>query len=299
MTESLSGYRIFYEVANCGNISKAASRLYISQPAISKSIQKLEEQLEVKLFIRSSKGVILTPEGDLLYETVREAFRALDSGIDQLRQRVAMGMGSLRIGVSSTLCKYVLLPYLRKFTRMEPNINLSITTSSSKETLELIEDHKVDVGLVGKPDRKEDICFQSEASIQDCFVASPDYIKRLYQGQVRPDRILGKSPLMMLNKDNMTRLYIDDFLSRNMIRIKETWDISDMDLLISFARLGIGVAAVIRDFVAEDLSSGKLIEIPLPGQEAIPPREIGFAYKESHLQNPSLVSFLDLIHQAH
>ena len=74
MAESLSGYRIFYEVANCKNISRAASQLYISQPAISKSIQKLEEQLGAKLFIRSSKGVLLTPEGQMLYETVQEAF---------------------------------------------------------------------------------------------------------------------------------------------------------------------------------------------------------------------------------
>lgn len=294
MTESLSGYRIFYEVADCGNISRAASQLYISQPAISKSIQKLEEQLEVKLFIRSSKGVVLTPEGQMLYETVQEAFASLDSGIERLRQRVSMGMGSLRIGVSSTLCRHTLLPYLTEFTRREPNISLSITTTSSRETLELIEAHKVDVGLVGKPERMDDVTFEPETTIQDCFVASPDYLKRLGQGRGKEDQILSHATLMMLNAENMTRLYIDDFLHRNHIRIRETLDISDMDLLISFARLGIGAAAVIKNFIKEDLANKTIVEIPLPKGKAIPPREIGFAYKKNHLQNPALVQFLAL-----
>lgn len=294
MAESLSGYRIFYEVANCKNISRAASQLYISQPAISKSIQKLEEQLGAKLFIRSSKGVLLTPEGQMLYETVQEAFSSLDSGIERLRQRVSMGMGSLRIGVSSTLCKHTLLPYLTEFTRREPNVSLSITTGSSRETLSLIEEDKVDVGLVGKPERMDDITFEPETCIQDCFVAAPDYLKRLDQDRIGKDQILSRATVMMLNEENMTRLYIDDFLRRRQIRIRETLDISDMDLLISFAKLGIGVAAVIRNFVEEDLAKHVLVELPLPGGRTIPSREIGFAYKKNHLQNPALVKFLAL-----
>ena len=77
MTQNLSSYWIFYTVANAGNISKAAKELYISQPAISKSIQKLEESLNCKLFSRSSRGVILTDEGTLLYDHVKEAFETL------------------------------------------------------------------------------------------------------------------------------------------------------------------------------------------------------------------------------
>lgn len=297
MAESLSGYRIFYEVANCKNISRAASQLYISQPAISKSIQKLEEQLGAKLFIRSSKGVLLTPEGQMLYETVQEVFSSLDSGIERLRQRVSMGMGSLRIGVSSTLCKHTLLPYLTEFTRREPNVSLSITTGSSRETLSLIEEYKVDVGLVGKPEHMEDITFLSEAFIQDCFVASPDYLKRLHADRLDSDQLLCRANLMMLNKDNMTRLHIENYLRENHIKTKEALDISDMDLLISFAKLGLGIAAVIKNFVTEDLESGSLSEIPLPKKRFIPSREIAFAYKKNQLQNPALVKFLDLVQE--
>ena len=88
MNQNLSSYWIFYTVANAGNISKAAKELYISQPAISKSIQKLEESLDCKLFSRSSRGVILTSEGALLYEHVKQAFDALGTGEEKLKRSI-------------------------------------------------------------------------------------------------------------------------------------------------------------------------------------------------------------------
>ena len=112
MNQNLSSYWIFYTVANAGNISKAAKELYISQPAISKSIQKLEDNLGCKLFSRSSRGVILTDEGQLLYGHVKEAFETLNQGEEKLKRSIDLGVGHLQIGVSSTLCKHILLPYL-------------------------------------------------------------------------------------------------------------------------------------------------------------------------------------------
>lgn len=88
MNQNLSSYRIFYTVANTGNISKAAKELYISQPAISKSIQKLEESVGCKLFSRSSRGVVLTDEGKLLYEHVSEAFETLTMGEEKLKRSI-------------------------------------------------------------------------------------------------------------------------------------------------------------------------------------------------------------------
>lgn len=135
MEQNLSSYRIFYAVANTGNISRAAKELYISQPAISKSIQKLEENLAVKLFERSSRGVTLTPEGELLYTHVKSAFETLSLGEDRLRRSIALGVGNLTIGVSATLCKYVLLPYLKDFIKKYPHINISIACHSTHQTL--------------------------------------------------------------------------------------------------------------------------------------------------------------------
>lgn len=292
MAESLSGYRIFYEVANCGNISRAASRLYISQPAISKSIQKLEDSLDVRLFIRSSKGVVLTPEGKLLYDAVKDAFTSLDTGIEKIHQMSALGIGSLHIGVSSTLCRHVLLPYLKQYIKENPHVQISIITTSTNQTLQLLEERKVDIGLVGEPEHTDDITFEPLDEIKDCFVTTQAYLGNLKARGIPSEDIFRSSTLMMLDKNNMSRQYIDDYLAKNHIRTKEAIDVSDMDLLIEFARIGVGIACVIRNFVEEDLSNGTLVELPLT--EPIPPRKIGLAYKHAELQNPALEKFVEL-----
>ena len=290
MNQNLSSYRIFYTVANTGNISKAAKELYISQPAISKSIQKLEESVGCKLFSRSSRGVVLTDEGKLLYEHVSEAFETLTMGEEKLKRSIELGVGHLKIGVSSTLCKYLLLPYLKEFIRQNPHISISISCQSTNDTLKLLEDNKIDIGLIGKPENLKNIHFDFLEEIEDIFVAAKDYLRNLKARGIQKDHILQSSTLMLLDKNNMTRQYIDDYLQENQIIIKASIDISDMDLLIDFARIGVGVACVIKNFVREDLENGTLMEIPLGFP--IHKREVGFAYKTTTKPSKSLAEFI-------
>lgn len=290
MNQNLSSYRIFYTVANTGNISKAAKELYISQPAISKSIQKLEESVGCKLFSRSSRGVVLTDEGKLLYEHVSEAFETLTMGEEKLKRSIELGVGHLKIGVSSTLCKYLLLPYLKEFIRQNPHISISISCQSTNDTLKLLEDNKIDIGLIGKPENLKNIHFDFLEEIEDIFVAAKDYLRNLKARGIQKDHILQSSTLMLLDKNNMTRQYIDDYLQENQIIIKDSIDISDMDLLIDFARIGVGVACVIKNFVREDLENGTLVEIPLGFP--IHKREVGFAYKTTTKPSKSLAEFI-------
>ncbi len=290
MNQNLSSYRIFYTVANTGNISKAAKELYISQPAISKSIQKLEESVGCRLFLRSSRGVVLTDEGRLLYEHVSRAFQTLTLGEEKLKRSIELGVGHLKIGVSAALCKYMLLPYLKEFIRRNPHISISIACQSTNDTLKLLEDNQIDIGLIGKPQNLKNIHFDFLEEIEDVFVSTKDYIRNLRARGVQKDQLLSNSTLMLLDKNNMTRQYIDDYLQENQIQARESIDISNMDLLIDFARIGLGIACVIKSFVAEDLSSGALVEIPL----GIPihKREVGFAYKPSPKLSKSLNEFI-------
>ena len=290
MNQNLSSYRIFYTVAKTGNISKAAKEIYISQPAISKSIQKLEESVGCKLFSRSSRGVVLTDEGKLLYEHVSEAFETLTMGEEKLKRSIELGVGHLKIGVSSTLCKYLLLPYLKEFIRQNPHISISISCQSTNDTLKLLEDNKIDIGLIGKPENLKNIHFDFLEEIEDIFVAAKDYLRNLKARGIQKDHILQSSTLMLLDKNNMTRQYIDDYLQENQIIIKDSIDISDMDLLIDFARIGVGVACVIKNFVREDLENGTLVEIPLGFP--IHKREVGFAYKTTTKPSKSLAEFI-------
>ena len=187
MNQNLSSYRIFYTVANTGNISKAAKELYISQPAISKSIQKLEEGVGCKLFSRSSRGVVLTDEGKLLYDHVSSAFETLTLGEEKLKRSIELGVGHLKIGVSATLCKYLLLPYLQEFIRQNPHVSISITCQSTNETLELLEDNKIDIGLVGKPDNLKNINFD--------FLEEIEYTRKLIEEDTEKQRVSDRNYL--------------------------------------------------------------------------------------------------------
>ena len=292
MTQNLSSYWIFYTVANAGNISKAAKELYISQPAISKSIQKLEESLNCKLFSRSSRGVILTDEGNLLYDHVKEAFETLSLGEDKLKRSIELGVGHIQIGVSSTLCKYMLLPYLSEFIHQNPHISISISCQSTNETLRLLDDNKIDIGLIGKPEVLKGLTFDHLSDIEDTFVATPEYLANLAERGIEKEEVLEHATLMLLDKNNVTRRYIDDYFQENLIDVSDTIDISDMGLLIDFAKIGVGVACVIKSFVSRELAKGKLEEIPL--ELPIPKREVGFAYKENVKHSKALESFIDL-----
>ena len=199
MNQNLSSYWIFYTVANAGNISKAAKELYISQPAISKSIQKLEESLNCKLFSRSSRGVVLTTEGNLLYGHVKEAFETLCAGEDKLKRSIELGVGHLHIGVSSTLCKYMLMPYLKEFIKRNPHISISISCQSTNETLRLLDDNKIDIGLIGKPGNLKNIKFYYLDNIEDVFVANKEYIRNLSARGIKKNEILENSTLMLLD----------------------------------------------------------------------------------------------------
>lgn len=150
MEQNLNLYHIFYTVAKCRNISGAARQLFISQPAISKAISRLEQNLNTTLFLRSSRGVKLTETGEILFRQVESAFDAICQGEEQLRKVQELGMGHLSIGVSSTLCKYVLLPYLSRFTRENPHIQISISCQSTYQTMEALEKGLWISGLSGK-----------------------------------------------------------------------------------------------------------------------------------------------------
>ncbi len=294
MVQSLSCYRIFYTVAKTKNISKAAKELYISQPAISKSIQKLEDNLGCELFRRSSRGVLLTEEGALLYTHVRAAFETLALGEDKLKNSLELGMGHLKIGVSSTLCRYLLLPYLKEFTKHYPHINISIACQSSNETLRLLEENKIDIGLIGKPAGLKTTDFFRLAEIEDIFVTTKTYLDNLKKRGITSDFVLSNSTLMLLDKNNMTRQYIDDYLQEHQIAIRDSIETSSMDLLIEFAKINLGVACVIREFVKQELADGTLIEIS-PGFP-MRKREVGFAYKKTLKPSKSLELFIHFYH---
>ena len=293
MEQNLSQYKIFYEVAKAGNISKAAKELYISQPAISKAISKLEDSLGLSLFTRSSRGVQLTSEGEILFEHTREAFDALDRGEQELKRIQEFDNGHLRIGVSNTLCKYILLPYLKTFIDQYPHMKVTIESQATAQTLARLEQQKIDLGLVAEPSVRRDLAFIPVMDIQDTFVTTPNYLENLYLREGQDTSLFETGNIMLLDTSNMTRHHVDEYMAENNIFPHQILEVTTMDLLIEFAKIGLGIACVIKELVQKELDSGMLVEIPL--DIPIHRRTIGFAYHPAN-QAMALKTFLEFLY---
>lgn len=291
MENNLNLYYIFYTVALHKNISGAAKELYISQPAISKAISKLEQSLDVILFHRSSRGVTLTMEGELLFTQVQTAFSAIRHGEEQLKKVNELGISQISIGVSITLCKYVLLPYLQQFVKDNPHIKVTITCHPTMETLRDIDNSVTDIGVVGIPSLPNGLTYIPFREIQDTFVTTDRYLENL-KIRVGNDRkaILNNATFMMLNKENISRKYVDMYLSSHQITMDNIIEINTMDLLIELAKIDLGIACVIKDFVKDELDDHTLTEVSLG--RAIPKRKLGLVYKDDTIMTDAMKKFI-------
>lgn len=290
MEQNLSQYKIFFEVAKAGNISKAAKELFISQPAISKSISKLEGNLGVSLFTRNSRGVQLTDEGKLLYNHTKAAFEALFQGEQELKRIKDFHIGHLRIGVSNTLCKYILLPYLKGFIDKYPHIKITIESQSTAHTVTMLEQQRIDLGLIAEPSNRRHLLFTPVMEIQDVFVATKSYLNNLYLREGRDADLFETGNILLLDKNNMTRKYIDEYLNENQMAPKQLLEVTTMDLLIEFAKIGLGIGCVIKEFVQKELDQGDLVMIPLKTE--INKRTVGFAYNSGGMST-AMENFFD------
>lgn len=280
MEQHLSQYRIFYAVAKAGNISKAAKELFISQPAISKSISKLEENLGVTLFTRNSRGVQMTVEGQVLYSHVCNAFDTLNRGENELKRIRNFNIGQIKIGVSNTLCKYILLPYLKGFLEEYPHVKIMIDSQDTARTISMLEQQQLDIGLIAEPKSRRCLSFLPVMQIEDSFVCTPSYLDNLKIREGEDVNLFEKGTTLLLDRSNMTRIHVDAYFAEHGIEPKQILEATTMDLLIEFAKTGLGIACVIREFVKEELADGSLIEIPL--NTPIRNRTIGFAYNPAY-----------------
>lgn len=295
MNQNLNYYYIFYICAVEGKISKAAEKLYISQPAVSKTIGILESQLGVKLFIRSQKGVTLTSEGRQLYSKLETAFSSIEQAEEAIIKQKRSGAGRLKLAASASLCRYMLTPILEKYIELYPNVRISIDCCSTAQVLKLVEEDKADAGLIATADGKVKHEFIPLGELEDIFVAKPSYIENLCSQKNidNSNSFIAQSNLMLLNEGNLTRQYVDKYLDKHGIKPHKILEITGMEMLIEFAKIGMGTACVIRQFIEEELKNNLLREIIL--KEPINKRTAGLVFKRQIQDNAAADYFISHI----
>lgn len=286
-------YRIFYVVAKNGNITKASEELNISQPAISKSIKNLEEQLGGKLFVRTKRGVVLTEEGREFYELIKHAIEYITSAENKFTDLMNLETGCIKIGINTTLTKEFLMPYLKTFHETYPKIEIQIITGITDILLQKLRNGLVDVVIlnVSKENDGEDIEIIKCKEIHNTFAVNKNYVKLTEKELSLKD--LNEYPLILQVKESNARKSLDTFAKSYDITLKPSIETANYSLAVEFTKIGLGIGYVTKEFIKNELKNKELYELKI--KERIPSKYIGIAISKNHLPNFSTKKLVEMI----
>lgn len=284
-------YRIFNEVANAGNITVAADKLHISQPAVSKSIKSLESQLGGPLFVRTKRGVILTEEGKELHAYIKIAIEHIRNAENRFTDMINLNTGLIRIGISRTLVKEYLLPYLKEFHKKYPNIKIEIITNKASELIPMLRNGLADLIIANLPVKKyKDIDIYNLKEIQDIFVVNKKFNIDTNSISLKD---LNKYPLILQPKGTNTRDFLDSFVNRYDVYLEPEMSLASYGLVQDMATIGFGVGYVVKEFVEKELKSGELVAIKTVPK--IPSRYIGLLIKNDIVQSFATNKLIEML----
>ncbi|VBB06348.1 transcription regulator hth lysr [Lucifera butyrica] len=287
-------YKVFYHVANRLSFSEASHNLFISQSAVSQSIRLLEEKLGCKLFLRHTKQVKLTQEGEILYRHIEQAFHFIKTGERSLFDLHSLQRGEIRIAASDTICKYYLLPYFHQFNQLYPHIKIRITNRPSPVCIELLQKGMVDVSVANIPPQAEEypnITMQKQKTIQDVFIAGKAFAR--LQHKTLELKELETYPLLMLENHTTTRRFFNSFLEKHNLRITPEIELGSIDLLIDLVKIGLGLSFVAKEYIQKELAGGDLFILDIG--EPVAPRYWGVLTHDKMPVTPAVERFMALI----
>ena len=268
-------YKVFYQVASTLSFSEASKQLFISQSAVSQSIKTLERKLDQTLFIRSTKHVQLTPEGEILLRHIEPAMHFIRRGEAQLLDAAATG-GQIRIGASDTICRYFLVLYLERFHRDFPSAHIKVINQTSIKCVELLETGQVDLIVTNYPNQylSNVSSIKKIRTFKDVFIANKSFEQ--LKGQKLSYEQLSKYPILMLDKRSTTSEFLHRLFQQHHLDLVPEIELTSNDLLIDLARIGLGIA-FIPDFCIQEPNDDLFI---VETEEELPTRELVIAHNE-------------------
>lgn len=281
-------YKVFYYVATTLSFSEASKKLYISQSAVSQSIKALEGKLSQTLFIRSTKRVRLTAEGEILLRHIEPAISLIQRGESRLLDSASTG-GQIRIGASDTVCRYFLVPYIERFHQAFPDVHIRIINATSIRCVELLKNGHADFIVVNHPNAYLNHLWsiKSIKQFRDVFIANQSFAHLKKRSLSLAE--LSEYPLLMLDKNSTTSEFLHNLFQQHALELVPEAELSSNDLLIDLARIGLGIAFV-PDYCLSDQSESLFI---VKTKETIPSRELALVYNSKLPVSPAITEFLN------
>ncbi len=284
-------YKVFYHVANTLSFSEASRQLFISQSAVSQSVKLLEKKLNQPLFIRSTKRVQLTPEGEILLKHIEPAMKLIRRGENQLLEANTLDGGQLRIGASDTICRYYLIPYLKEFHCRYPRIHIKVTNQTSIACARLLASGQVDFCITNYPNSG----FSNTQNVQvirefhDVFIANEEY-RHLKNRKICLSE-LQDCPILMLDRKSTTSEFLHSLFQRHQLDLVPEIELSSNDLLIDLARIGLGIAFVPDYCVPGNIPNLFVLDL----EEPVPARQLVVACNENLPLSQAAKQFMDML----
>jgi DNA-binding transcriptional LysR family regulator len=267
---NLEQLRGFYTVVQEGSFTKAAKKLFRTQPAISSQIKLLEDELGEQLFQRIGKTIRLTQAGEILRRHVSYIFDHLDIAQNQIQELHGLQRGRLVIGSSDTMTIYILPQILKTYRQRYPNIEIAIRNKTSLEVAELVLEGVVDFGIVTLPIENEMLRMEVLCTYPDVVICPIDH--PLANQKVVSLVDLSLYPLLLLEPGSNTRRFLEESFATHDIQLHSAMDLGSIDVIKQMVAIGLGVSIVPLYAVRADTDVEGLVVLPL---KKLPQRQIG------------------------
>lgn len=264
---NLNHLRYFYEVARAGNMRRAAARIGISQPALSKQIQALEEAIGLQLFYRSSRGLTPTPDGDAVFlhcERIFGHLRDLEEAVESLRTGSA---GRVTVGAIYSVAVHLLPEYVRAYHDRHPKVRFKLVTAHSNHVISAVREHRVDVGFVaGNPD-DENLVATPISDNPLVVVTGPQHAFALETQGGAPLEMsrLNRADMVAFDEEAPTRRLTDRYLDTHDCEPRILAESPTIDSIKRLVREHVGFAVLPRHCVQDEVDAGQLCVIPVEG----------------------------------
>ena len=288
-------YKIFYYVAKYQNFTKAARVLGNNQPNITHSMNRLESQLNCVLFIRSNRGVTLTPEGELLYSRIASAAVQIQDAEEELSASATLEHGAISISATETALNIYLAEKLRAFHTDYPGIRLRISNHSTPQALQAVKNGEVDFAVITTPAEVESGLKMVELKpFYEVLVGGRTFTALASQNLSLKE--LNNYPLISLSDESMTRAFYRQFFLDHGAVLKPDTEAATTDQMLTLVKSELGIAFLPQSMAQDALARGEIVQLHL--QEIIPQRSICLVYDHHRQLNTAARKFQQMLTKA-
>lgn len=282
MKSNFEYYRVFYYVAKYKNLTKAASVLRTSQPAVTRTIHNLENDLSCRLFVRSKKGMQLTPEGELFYRYVAAGCAQFFKGETDLCNTLSLENGTIYISATETALHCYLFEAMEAFNKKYPNVRFKILNNSTKASIQALKEGKVDLAVVSAPFKiKEPLKMQNLREYHDILIGGQQY-QELKKGKFSLKE-LTKYPWISLTSGSITRSALNLYFEQHELKFEPDVELATTDMIFPAVKYNLGIGFIPFEFAEDGLGSDEVFEISV--KEVFPQRNIILVYDTEYQQS--------------